>query len=64
MTTAVSRSSTMMPRRRRAERTEAIEAAKTRIPPSEIANRAYELFVQRGRTHGHDVDDWLVGNAN
>jgi hypothetical protein len=21
--------------------------------------RAYELFVERGGQHGHDVDDWL-----
>ena len=25
----------------------------------EIAHRAYEVFEQRGREHGHDVDDWL-----
>ena len=25
----------------------------------EIARRAYELFEQRGRGHGHDLDDWL-----
>jgi hypothetical protein len=24
-----------------------------------IANRAYELFLARGREHGHDLDDWL-----
>lgn len=24
-----------------------------------IANRAYELYEQRGRTHGHDLEDWL-----
>ena len=24
-----------------------------------IRNRAYELYVQRGRAHGHAVDDWL-----
>jgi hypothetical protein len=26
---------------------------------SEIARRAYEIFEQRGRLHGHDLDDWL-----
>ncbi len=28
---------------------------------SRIANRAYELYVQRGRgqEHGHDIEDWL-----
>jgi hypothetical protein len=24
-----------------------------------IARRAYELFVQRGQTHGNDLEDWL-----
>jgi hypothetical protein len=26
---------------------------------SEIAARAYELFCERGGSHGHDLDDWL-----
>ena len=26
---------------------------------SRIANRAYELYVQRGHKHGHDLEDWL-----
>jgi Protein of unknown function (DUF2934) len=30
-----------------------------RIPPSDIAHRAYELYMQRDGEHGHDVDDWL-----
>jgi DUF2934 family protein len=30
-----------------------------RISPTEIAHRAYELYMQRGGEHGHDVDDWL-----
>ncbi len=25
----------------------------------QIKVRAYELFEQRGREHGHDLDDWL-----
>jgi hypothetical protein len=25
----------------------------------EIARRAYQLFEQRGREHGHDWDDWF-----
>lgn len=24
-----------------------------------IASRAYELYIQRGRGDGHDLDDWL-----
>src|SRR5579864_922530 len=25
----------------------------------EIGRRAYEIFVERGSVHGHDLDDWL-----
>jgi hypothetical protein len=25
----------------------------------QIRQRAYELYGQRGRTHGHDLEDWL-----
>jgi hypothetical protein len=25
----------------------------------EIAARAYQLFVERGRQNGHEMDDWL-----
>jgi len=25
----------------------------------QIERRAYELFEQRGRIHGFDIDDWL-----
>jgi hypothetical protein len=24
-----------------------------------IAQRAYEIYCERGREHGHDLDDWL-----
>ncbi|HVB38108.1 MAG TPA: DUF2934 domain-containing protein [Vicinamibacterales bacterium] len=24
-----------------------------------VALRAYDLFITRGATHGHDLDDWL-----
>jgi hypothetical protein len=26
---------------------------------SEVAARAYELYCERGCSHGHEVDDWL-----
>jgi hypothetical protein len=29
----------------------------------EIRCRAYELYEQRGRKDGHDVDDWLRAEA-
>jgi hypothetical protein len=25
----------------------------------EIARRAFEIFLSRGGSHGHDMDDWL-----
>jgi len=25
----------------------------------EVARRAYDLYLERGCEHGHDVDDWL-----
>jgi hypothetical protein len=29
----------------------------------QIRRRAYQLFEQRGRIEGHDVDDWLQAEA-
>jgi len=29
----------------------------------EIRQRAYELFEERGREHGHHLDDWLKAEA-
>ena len=29
----------------------------------EIRHLAFELYVERGRTDGHDVDDWLHAEA-
>jgi hypothetical protein len=28
-----------------------------------VASRAYELFLDRDRAHGHDVDDWLQAES-
>jgi hypothetical protein len=28
-----------------------------------IRMRAYELFVQRGHEHGHDLEDWLQAES-
>src|SRR5437762_2024503 len=33
--------------------------AQPRVSPADVAMRAYELYEQRGRDHGHDMDDWL-----
>jgi hypothetical protein len=29
------------------------------VTEHDIARRAYELFLARGRGHGHDIEDWL-----
>ena len=29
----------------------------------EIRHRAYQLYEERGREDGHDVDDWLSAEA-
>ncbi len=29
----------------------------------EIAQRAYEIFLARGATDGHDVEDWLQAES-
>jgi len=36
-------------------RTEAVGS----VEPEAISRRAYELFQERGREPGHDLDDWL-----
>jgi hypothetical protein len=30
------------------------------VTESDIARRAFELYCDRGREDGHDVDDWLI----
>lgn len=39
--------------------TAALDRELRRPPETDIASRAYELFVSRGREDGHDLDDWL-----
>lgn len=29
------------------------------VTESDIARRAFELYCERGREDGHDIDDWL-----
>jgi Protein of unknown function (DUF2934) len=31
----------------------------TEVAHDHIAHRAYELYEERGREPGHDVDDWI-----
>jgi hypothetical protein len=35
----------------------------THVPAVEISRHAYSLFQARGSAHGHDVEDWLVAEA-
>jgi Protein of unknown function (DUF2934) len=36
-----------------------IDRSAAEVTPDAIARRAYDLFLSRGATHGHDIDDWL-----
>jgi Protein of unknown function (DUF2934) len=38
-------------------------AAGLKIPPEKIAMRAYEKWLKRGCTHGHDMQDWIEAEA-
>ena len=38
-------------------------AVAIRVSAHDIRDRAYGLFQERGRGHGHDVEDWLVAEA-
>ncbi len=35
----------------------------TDLPPSAIAERAYALFLARGKSHGDDLADWFQAEA-
>ena len=35
----------------------------TRETEDRVRRRAYELYEQRGRESGHDMDDWLQAEA-
>jgi hypothetical protein len=53
------------PRTRKTAKIVPIESSTVRnlqiavIGENEIAQRAFELFCERGFQHGHDVEDWL-----
>jgi hypothetical protein len=38
-------------------------AVDARPSDEEIAQRAYELYLQRGSVPGHETDDWLQAEA-
>jgi hypothetical protein len=35
------------------------EGGKSAPTPEEIRQRAFEMFIARGGTHGCDLDDWF-----
>ena len=41
------------------EREEADPMTVQRPTPAQIAARAYQIYLERGRIGGHDMDDWL-----
>jgi hypothetical protein len=48
------------PKRRRADNVIVMpDALAAMMTDRDIAQRAYELFVQHGSKHGHEIDDWL-----
>ena len=34
-------------------------APQASVDAGDVARRAYDLYLARGREHGHDVDDWM-----
>ena len=40
-------------------RSKKVDVLSNNVERSRIAERAYELYVNRGREEGRDVDDWL-----
>jgi Protein of unknown function (DUF2934) len=49
----------MATRTRRTRRTDVPVINEEMVTDGAVAQRAYELFVSRGGTHGHDFDDWI-----
>jgi hypothetical protein len=41
------------------EATQKNEKAEKKIDAQQIAERAYQLWLERGCENGHDVEDWL-----
>ena len=45
------------------QRAQKLAAAKPVLGHEEVARVAYELYVERGRVDGGDLDDWLKAEA-
>lgn len=52
-----------MSRRSTSARTPAKSEAQILDRNTRIRRRAYDLYEQRGRVDGHDLDDWLQAEA-
>jgi hypothetical protein len=51
-----------MTRENKAPKASPVVAGENKEPsptPAEIGRRAFEIFLERGSVHGHDLDDWL-----
>lgn len=53
----------MTPRKRMRAPRQARGSIQLRLDPAEVARVAYELFEQRGGSHGRDLEDWLEAEA-
>ena len=42
-----------------ADRAQKLLVQAATVSNSDVARRAYDLYLARGREDGHDVDDWL-----
>ena len=42
-----------------ADRPSTLPNRAAQVADSEVARRAYDLYLARNHEHGHDVDDWL-----
>jgi hypothetical protein len=56
---AVSRKAPTSSRKPKIELLQAVAGAEQRPTRTEIARRAFELYLSRGGSHGSDVSDWL-----
>jgi hypothetical protein len=49
--------------RRRTARSEPAAPPAASVQTEEIARRAYQFYLDRGRDEGHALDDWLRAEA-
>ena len=49
--------------RRHTDRPSVADLESVAVAQSDIAQRAYELFLARGGMHGNDIEDWLIAES-